>query len=122
MKLHEGLLMFAGMLLPGAKRLAELRARWAAPGDGTAWSASWYFDLLRKRLSPSAVVDDKTWSDLEFPRFFKTIDTAVTPIGRQCLFAQLSVYEYDRTALDDRYRGYDILRTHQDLRERIQLA
>ena len=122
MKLHEGLVAFAGMLLPGAKRLVELRARWAAPGDGTAWSASWYFDLLRKRLSPSAVVDDKTWLDLEFPRFFTAIDTAVTPIGRQYLFAQLRVYDYDRAALDDRYRGYDVLRTNRELRERIQLA
>jgi len=122
MKLHEGLVAFAGMLLPGAKRLAELRGRWAVPGDGNAWSASRYFDLLRKRVNPSAVVDDKTWSDLEFPDFFTAIDTTVTPIGRQYLFAHLRVYEYDTAELDDRYRGYDVLRADRELREHIQLA
>jgi DNA mismatch repair ATPase MutS len=68
------------------------------------------------------VVDDKTWSDLEFPGFFTAIDTTVTPIGRQYLFAQLRVYEYDRAELDDRYRDYDVLRANRELRERVQLA
>jgi hypothetical protein len=122
MKLHEGLLAFAGMLLPGGKRLAQLRARWATPGDANGWSASWYFDLLRKRLNPSVMVDDKTWSDLEFPEFFTAIDTTVSPIGRQYLFAQLRIHEYDRAKLDDCYSDYGALRANRELREQIQLA
>jgi len=122
MKLHEGLVAFAGMLLPGTRRLAEIRARWAAPGEGNAWGATWYFDLIRKRLNLSAVVDDKTWSDLEFPRFFTLIDTTVTHIGRQYLFAQLRVHEYDTAELDERYHNYEFLRANRELRERIQLA
>jgi hypothetical protein len=62
--LLEGLINFAGMFFPALLRRARLRARWAQPGDATGWAASWYFDLLRERLSAAAVVDDKTWSDL----------------------------------------------------------
>ncbi len=67
-------------------------------------------------------MDDKTWSDLEFPRFFTALDTTITPIGRQYLFAQLRTYEYDQDVLHRRYREYEILEADRELRERIQLA
>ncbi len=120
--LLERLLAVLGMVVPGLNRRADLRARWGKPGDGNAFAASWYFDLIRKRLSPAAVVDDKTWSDLEFPRFFTILDTTLTPIGRQCLFAQLRTYEYDRNELDHRYEAYRVLGANRKLRERIQLV
>src|ERR1035438_816062 len=101
MKLLDGLFAFAGMLLPGSKRRGALRSGWAPPRDARAGRASWYFDLLRKRLNPAAVVDEKTWSDLEFPRFFKAIDTTISLIGRQYLFAQLRIYEYEKAKLDE---------------------
>ena len=100
MKLLDGLFAFAGMLLPGSKRRAALRSAWTHPGDADGWSASWYFDQIRKRLNPAAVVDETTWSDLEFPRFFKAIDTTVSLIGRQYLFAQLRIYFQENPAVE----------------------
>ncbi|MEJ0006460.1 MAG: hypothetical protein WDM77_08880 [Steroidobacteraceae bacterium] len=121
MRLPNGLLTLLETLFPGLNRRLELRRKWGKPGDGDGWGASWYFDLLRKRLGPAAVVDDTSWTDLEFPRFFTAIDTTLTPIGRQCLFAQLRIYEYDTAELDKRYHACEILRANQELRERLQL-
>src|SRR6202046_2956760 len=121
MKLLDGL-AFIGLRLPGSKRRAQLRSAWTHPGDADGWSASWYFDQIRKRLNPAAVVDEKTWSDLEFPRFFKEIDTTVSLIGRQYLFAQLRIYEYEKAKLDERHHGCEILQGNRELREHIQLA
>jgi hypothetical protein len=118
----DRLIAFAGIFFPALLRRARLRARWARPGEGNAWSASWYFDLLREQLAAAAVVDDKTWADLEFPRFFTAIDTTISLIGRQFLFAQLRVYEYDPAELEERYRTCRILQSNQRLREQIQLS
>jgi predicted ATPase len=120
--LLDGLIAFAGAFFPALLRRARLRARWVQPGDANGWGASWYFDLLRERLSAAAVVDDKTWSDLEFPRFFTAIDTTISLVGRQYLFAQLRAYEYDKAALDARHQACGVLQSHQGLREHIQLA
>jgi DNA mismatch repair ATPase MutS len=122
MRLLDGFINFAGMFFPALKRRARLRARWAQPGDDSGWGASWYFDLLRERLSAAAVVDDKTWSDLEFPRLFTAIDTTSSLVGRQYLFARLRVYEYDGGELDERHHAYGVLQSNQELREHIQLA
>ena len=123
MKLLDGL-AFIGLRLPGSKRRAQLRSAWTHPGDADGWSASWYFDQIRKRLNPAAVVDEKTWSDLEFPRFFKEIDTTVSLIGRQYLFAQLRIYEYEKVELDECHHGYEILQGNrvvgQFLLQRLQ--
>jgi hypothetical protein len=122
MGLRSSLISIAGMFIPGLKWRREIRARWGKSGEDNAWGASRYFDLQRKQLAPAAVVDDKTWSDLELPRFFTAIDTAITPIGRQCLFAQLRAYEYGTSELDRRLRTYEILRSDPQLREDIQVA
>jgi hypothetical protein len=121
-RLLGGFIKFAGLFFPALLRRARLRARWAQPGDANGWGASWYFDLLREQVSAAAVVDDKTWSDLEFPRFFTAIDTTVSLVGRQYLFAQLRTYEYDEAELAERYRAYGILQSNQQLREHFQLA
>ncbi|HEY6457644.1 MAG TPA: hypothetical protein VIY90_20395 [Steroidobacteraceae bacterium] len=110
------------MFFPALLRRARLRARWAQPGDASGWGASWYFDLLRERLSTAAVVDDKTWSDLEFPRFFTAIDTTISVVGRQYLFARLRAYEYDKAELDERHHACGVLQSDQALREHIQLT
>jgi MutS domain V len=120
--LLDGLIAFAGTFFPALLRRERLRARWAQPGDATGWAASWFFDLLRERLSAAAVVDDKTWTDLEFPRFFSAIDTTVSVVGRQYLFAQLRTYEYDKAELQARYQACRVLQANQTLREDIQLA
>src|ERR1700721_4154230 len=121
MKLLDGL-AFIGLRLPGTQRRAELRSAWCHPGEGDGWSASWYFDQIRKRLNPAAVVDEKTWSDLEFPRFFKAIDTTISLIGRQYLFAQLRIYEYEKAKLDEGHNGYNIFQANRGLGKNIQLA
>jgi hypothetical protein len=115
-------LEFIGFRLPGSKRRAALRSAWTRPGDADGWGSSWYFDQIRKRVNPAAVVDEKTWSDLEFPRFFKAIDTTISLIGRQYLFAQLRIYEYEKAELDDRHHTYEVLQGNRELRENIQLA
>jgi predicted ATPase len=120
--LLDGLIAFAGMFFPALLRRARLRARWMQPGDDNGWAASWYFDLLRERLGATAVVDDKTWSDLEFPRFFATLDTTISLVGRQYLFAQLRIFEFDPAELEARHHACSVLQSNQPLRERIQLA
>jgi len=122
MGLRSILIGFAGTFLPSLKWRDEVRARWGKPGEDNAARAGWYFDLHRKQLDPAAVVDDKTWSDLEFPSFFTAIDTTITPIGRQFLFDQLRVYEYDGSEIDRRSRTCQTLQSDPRLREDIQVA
>jgi MutS domain V len=118
----HALIAFLAIFFPALDRRAALRARWGTPGDGNAIRASWYFDLTRRQSGRAAVVDDKTWSDLEFPRIFTALDTTITTIGRQYLFAQLRTYEYEQEVLDRRYHAYRVLGANGELRERIQLA
>lgn len=122
MSLRSSLISVAAMFLPSIKWRAQLRERWGKPGAGNAFRASWYFDLRRRQLDPAAVVDDKTWADLEFPVSFSAIDTTISPIGRQCLFEQLRVYQYEKSELDRRWRTYEILQSNPRLREDIQVT
>jgi MutS domain V len=122
MGLRSSLISIAAMFVPSIKWRQEIRARWGKSGKGNAARASWYFDLHRKQLDPAAVVDDKTWSDLEFPSFFTAIDTTISPLGRQYLFDLLRVYEYRTSELHRRFRTYEILQSDPQLREDIQVA
>src|SRR6185437_6874607 len=107
-------------LSPKRKLLKELRARWGAQGDKSGFFASRYFELTRND-SPMPQVDDKTWADLEFPEIFARMDTTVTPVGSQVLFAQLRRYVDDTGALAQRYGSYAELARDTALRESIQL-
>jgi hypothetical protein len=108
------------VLSPRRKLLKELRARWGAQGDKSGFLAGRYFELTRSE-SPIASVDDKTWADLEFPEIFARMDTAVTPVGSQVLFAQLRRYVDDPALLGARYASYAELARDTPLRESIQL-
>jgi MutS domain V len=121
MGLRSSLSNIAAMFVPAIKWRQEIRARWGKPGEGNSFRASWYFDLRRKQLDPATVVDDKTWSDLEFPRLFTAIDTTITPIGRQILFAQLRELEFESPELDRRHGTYGVLQADPQLRENIQV-
>ncbi len=114
MGLRSSLINIAGTFFPSLKWRQEIRARWGKPGEDNAWGASAYFDLRRRQLDPAAVVDDKTWTDLEFPRFFTAIDTTITAIGRQHLFDQLRVHEYRNAEQERRSRTYEILRNRSE--------
>ena len=106
---------------PRLKHRYELRAAWGMPGDKTGWLASKYFDLSRTAAT-AAVVNDKTWADLEFPSLFLQLDTTITPAGRQYLFRQLRTFDFDPTRLAQRHQLYDRLRTDAPVREEIQLT
>jgi MutS domain V len=116
------LIALADRLLPWRQRRRALRARWGRPGDKDGSGAAWYFDLTRRQADRASVVDDKTWSDLEFPRLFTAIDTTITAIGRQYLFRQLRTYEYATEEMDRRLHAYDVLGSNRQLREDLQLA
>ena len=124
MDLRSSLINIAGMFVPSLKWRQEIRSQWGRPGDSRRYAAraGWYFDLRRTQLDPAAFVDDKTWTDLEFPRFFTALDTTISPIGQQYLFAQLRVYEYDKTELDRRLLTCEILHSDPALREDLQVA
>jgi hypothetical protein len=111
---------FLDRIVPGRKVRRELRARWGRPGrDEASVLASGYFDLVRDKPGP-ARVEDRTWNDLEFPRIFTQLDTTLTPIGRQVLFAQLRTWPGIGNEAARVYDLCDYLRTQQALRERIQ--
>ena len=48
--------------------LRRLRDQWGRPGEKDEKLAGRYFELTRD--ASAAVVDDKTWTDLEFPKIF----------------------------------------------------
>jgi len=107
-------------LSPKRKLLKELRARWGAQGDKNGFLAGRYFELIRDGSSVEQV-DDKTWADLEFPEIFARMDTTVTPVGSQMLFAQLRSYVDNPGALAQRYASYAEVAHDTRLREHIQL-
>jgi hypothetical protein len=105
---------------PRQRVLAEVRARWGQRGTKDAWLASRYFDLTGARSATSRI-EDKTWSDLEFPKIFLDLDTAITPVGSQVLFEKLRVCTGTPDELAEQYGIYETLRTNAPLREEIQL-
>lgn len=103
-----------------ARLLKRLRAAWAAPGDQDGWLASRYFEL-RSGEKTRTHVDDQTWTDLEFPAIFRMMNTAVSAIGAQCLFARLRTYVDDPQEREDAYLTYQALAAESQLRESIQV-
>lgn len=107
-------------LSPREKALATLRAKWGKPGDKQVSLASSFFDLT-SRANDTEIVDDQTWSDLEFPEIFPRLDTTVTPLGTQYLFKQLRTYKLGPEQLKERYQLYERLKSDRTLREELQL-
>lgn len=118
--LRDGGRALLDALFPRRQALANLRAQWGQRGDKAHSGISRCFDLTRD-ASAGDVVDDQTWTDLEFPRLFADLDTTQTPLGSQCLYRQLRRYvEPARAAAH--YASCQTLRADASLRERLQLA
>jgi hypothetical protein len=112
---------FLDLLSPRRRLLRELRARWGKPGTNDAWLASRYFELTR--LPDGArQLDDRTWNDLEFPRIFAKLDSAVTRVGSQSLYRRLRTYQDDAASARAEYAAFQTLRADPHLRETIQLT
>jgi hypothetical protein len=116
-KSHLDLLLDA--LSARRRGLRRLRDKWAQPGEKNETLAARYFDLTRG--DSAAVVDDKTWTDLEFPKIFAIIDSTETPLGSQYLFRQLRTYIESPEALSTHLGSCEQLRSDARLREEIQL-
>jgi hypothetical protein len=106
------------VLFPARKAMAELRARWAKPGDKDGWRGSDYFDLVRDPEASSSI-DDKTWNDLEYPKIFASMDSTVTPVGSQVLYRRMREYG-DAATLAANYAVCAELRSNAALREALQ--
>jgi hypothetical protein len=109
-------------ITPQRRRLEEFRERWGKGGSKDPWLASRYFELITARKDRSMYVDDRTWSDLEFPRIFADLDTTVTRLGSQYLYSQLRIYPDHPAMASEGYQTYRVLLADGSLRERIQLA
>jgi MutS domain V len=107
-------------LSPRRRTLRELRSRWAQPGANDGWLASRYFELTRV-ADRDRQIDDRTWTDLEFPRIFTKLDCALTRIGSQALYRRLRTYQNDDAAAREEYAAWQTLRRDRSLRESIQL-
>ncbi len=75
---------------------------------------------LDKNLLQHELVDDKTWSDLNFNDLFCKIDRCISPIGSQYLFELLHFYENNRV-LKMRNTQYKLFAKEPLLREECQL-
>ena len=109
------------LLSPRRRLLRELRARWAQPGANDGWLASRYFELTRAQEAVHQV-DDRTWNDLEYPRIFAKLDSAVTRIGSQSLYRRMRTYQDDPVAARAEYASLQALRRNAPFREAIQLT
>src|SRR5262245_7401172 len=100
--------------------MADLREAWGKPGNKDPWLPGRYLELTRE-ADEARHVDDRTWTDLEFPRIFATLDTTITRIGSQYLFRQLRTWA--DPAEGSKVRGLgEALRRNQLLRQKIQRA
>lgn len=102
------------------RTLRVLRARWGELGANDGWLASRYFEITRLG-DGSRQVDDRTWKDLELPRIFAQLDSAVTRVGSQSLYRQLRTYHDDEASARAEYSALQTLRRDRRLRESIQL-
>jgi len=79
------------------------------------------FYFQYRRAKEPAVVDDKTWSDLEMEEAFARIDRTTSVMGRQYLYAALRIYNNASDAEIERHNKlYALFRNDSVLRENIQ--
>ncbi|HET7299151.1 MAG TPA: hypothetical protein VFJ01_00675 [Oleiagrimonas sp.] len=105
---------------PGGKQLRLFRAQWGKPGNRDEFLAERLYELTDANAGQD-VVDDKTWTDLEFPQIFSRLNAAVTLVGSQVLYRQLRRLDTDAEVLADRQVAREVLTTRAPLREKIQM-
>jgi len=98
----------------------QIRERWGEETSNDPWLSTQLFDLTRSAATQT--VDDGTWSDLECPRLFKTMNSALTPLGSQYLYRKLRTYRDDPVELEKNYAAFQTLRRDTALREQLQLG
>ncbi|HET7562356.1 MAG TPA: hypothetical protein VFJ87_08270 [Rhodanobacteraceae bacterium] len=108
-------------LSPARKALRDLRLRWGKPGDRDGWLARDFFDHVAD-ADASACIDDKTWTDLEFPKIFASIDACITPLGSQVLYRWMRTLNRDTGALASRHAVYRALQSDAAAREKLERA
>ncbi|HEX7340026.1 MAG TPA: hypothetical protein VF271_08855, partial [Rhodanobacteraceae bacterium] len=108
-------------LQPRRAALAGLREAWGKPGTHDGLFASRYFDLTQGAHAAHEV-DETTWRDLEWPQVFAHLDTTLTTMGCQVLYARLRRPLEDADVLAARHATAARLRDDVLLRESIQLA
>jgi hypothetical protein len=104
---------------PVRKAMRDLRGQWGEPGDRDGWLAGDYFDHVADAGS-AACIDDKTWTDLEFPKIFASLDACVTPLGSQVLYRRMRTRCDDTGELAARCAAYRELQANAALREALQ--
>lgn len=100
--------------------MASARAQWGREGSRDRPFSDRYFRLTR--TDADACVDDKTWSDLELPEVFVRMDTTMTYIGSQMLYARLRTYAGETAQAIDHHARCEALRTDASARHHIQWA
>lgn len=110
------------MSLSRKNRISYLKSIW-----GKSLDKHRNFELIssyHKMVHPKRdeqIVDEKTWSDLDFNSIFASIDRNLTGLGQQYLYHLLHKYEKDETLLIKRFELISTLKENQQLREKIQL-
>ena len=104
------------------KKISYIKNIWAKPlekyRDFDLISS--YHNLLEYNVT-DAIVDEKTWNDLNFNSIFEKMDRNISGIGQQYLYHLLHKYESDENILKRRFNLVSELRTNERLRESIQL-
>ncbi|MEN8194794.1 MAG: hypothetical protein ABFS12_18380 [Bacteroidota bacterium] len=110
------------MLSNKKKKLKYLRSQW-----GKQVERFRNFDLIsiyhtNVVSKPSNnIVDEKTWSDLEFDKIFSKIDRNVSSIGQQYLYHLLHKYDDDENKLKERFSLIELFSKNSLIRESLQL-
>lgn len=104
------------------RKLKQLRAQWQSPKtwDREFSSIRILFDLTRPS-SDQAVVDDKTWHDLDMDSVFRKVDSTITSVGQQYLYRKLRLLQDSNSRLEDDFKVVTTLKEDRDLREALQL-
>lgn len=82
-------------------------------------SVSDYWDRKRKYEQIDGAIDELTWSDLDMDDVFKRLDTCLTSMGDEYLYATLHQPQWSEKPLKDREQYITYFATHP--RERLEM-